>query len=332
MFVFKRKSNIEQPPQNGEPKKNVSERLEDALRNEGNSSDISREAWLNYVKETDGKIDHHDHEIRRLKIKKDINEIGESSHKGFYRECTMTIRFFKHLYEFVIGEGLAPEKVQKYVSSAKKGLIVLGVVALASIGSSIYSCNAMRRTLEQNRDLLNLSQTTKDNTSRLQEVSNSFSNNYVELSKNYTNMFSEIVKLKADLVQKTSEMQKYASNLSESESSNRQFQIALISSNFSTNVNNLADAISDLRKQHISNAENIEYNSNQISNLLMGVCRVSENYGSLDSRLLGLEKRDYGPRMKALEEKGEEYNKRINVQDKKIEQQDKRIEHLRRTE
>ena len=329
MFWFKKKQ-VAKPA--NEEKNIISGRLEDALKNEEISLHTSQNALLDYIRKTDSKIEHHDHEIRRLKIKKDIGEIGESSHKGFYRECTMTIRFFKHLYEFVIEEGLAPEKVQKYVSSAKRGLILLGVVALASIGSSIYSCNAMRRTLEQNRDLVSLSQTTKDNTSRLQEVSNSFSNNYVELTKNYTNMLLEIVKLKADLTQKTSEMQKYALNLSESESSNRQVHIASLSSNFSTNINNLADAISDLRKQAISNAESIAYNSNQISNLVMGVGKVSESYGSLDSRLLDLEKKDYGPKMKALEEKGEEYNKRINIQDKKIEQQDKKIDHLRRTE
>ena len=182
MSWFKRKSNIVQPI-TGAPQKNVSERLEDAVRSEGNSSNTSREAWLDYVRVNDERIDHHDHEIRRLKIKKDIGEIGESSHKGFYRECTMTIRFFKHLYEFVIGEGLAPEKVQKYVSSAKRGLIVLGVVALASVGSSIYSYTAMRKTLEQNRDLLNLVDDTKNNTLKIDSVSNYFNTALGELEK-----------------------------------------------------------------------------------------------------------------------------------------------------
>jgi len=331
MAWFKGRSNIVQP-KTEEPQKNVSERLEDALRSEGNSSNISREALLGYVRKTDERIDHHDHEIRRLKIKKDIGEIGESSHKGFYRECTMTIRFFKHLYEFVIGEGLAPEKVQKYVSSAKRGLIVLGVVALASIGSSIYSYTAMRKTLEQNRDLLNLSQTTKDNAARLQDVSNSFSNNYTELSKSYTFMCSEILKLRTELDKKTAEAQRYALNLTESESSNRQFQINSISNYFGTNFNNLSSVVSNLMTESSSNAENSAYNSNQISNLLTGIGKISEGYSSLDSRLLGLEKNDYGPRIRALEDKSDKHGKRIDAQDMKIDLQERKIDHLKTIE
>jgi len=323
MGWFKRKS-IEQPKAE-DPQKNGSERLEDALRSEGNSSNAFREALLNYVKTTNEKIEHYGHEIRRLKIKKDIGEIEEFRKKGFFQEYSMTIRFFQHLYEFVIGEGLAPEKVQKYVSSAKKGLIVLGVVALASVGSSMYSSIAMKRTLEQNRDLITLSQTTKDNTARLREISKSFSNSYAGLSK-------DMIKLQVDLNQKILNSQKYALNLTESESSNRQFQIASISSYFATNFDAFSNVVSDLRRESSSNTKNITYNSNQISNLLIGVNKISESYGSLDSRLLGLEKTDYGPRMKVFEDKSDKQERRIDIQDKKIDAQDKKIERLKRTD
>jgi len=318
MLWFKRKKAIEQP-KTEEPQKNVSERLEDALRSEGNSSNTSREALLGYVKETDEKIRHHDNKIMQLMIKKDIGEFEESAHKGLFQECGMTIRFFKHICDFVVAEGLAPQKVQKYISSAKKAFYVLMGVGLLSIASSIYSYNAMRRTLEQNRDLLSLSQTTKNNATQLQDVLKSSSNNYAELSKNYSTVCSEVVRLKVDLERKTSEMQKYALSLSESEASNRQVHIASISNCFTTNFNGLSDAVSNLRKQSSSNAEHNAYNANQISNLLNGMGKISDSYKSLDSRLLGLEKSDYGPRIKAIEDKSDKQGKRIDAQDKKIE-------------
>jgi len=305
MVWFKRKKAIIQPVIE---EKSVSSRLEDAIKAKGDSSNTYRETLLEYIQSSDRRLEHQDHEIRRLKIKKDIDEIGESSHKGFYRECTMTIRFFKHLYEFVIGEGLAPEKVQKYIGSAKKALYVLAAVAVLSAASSIYSGIAMKRTLEQNRDLLSLEDTTKNNSAAIISNSKQVNKTIGELEKKFYEKSS------LDIAEVENKMRKAFSGII----INKDEQIATLANNnlqLLDQANYLEGIISEQQEQ--VNFSSLQYErhlaqdsadktrietivstmSNQLfkteqkyNSLIENLNKISEQTGGFEGRLLKLER------------------------------------------
>jgi hypothetical protein len=118
---------------------------------------------LEYARTIGEAYNHQKHEITRLKLGQDIREIEEERAKGnAFREMSLTIRFFRHIYDFALEGGLLPDKMKRYVNMFRN-LVIFGtaaaILAVPATGVNIY---LLRKIARENQSLLGLSDNVRN--------------------------------------------------------------------------------------------------------------------------------------------------------------------------
>jgi gas vesicle protein len=118
---------------------------------------------LEYARTMGTAYNHQKHEITRLKLGQDIREIEEERAKGsVFREMSLTIKFFRHIYDFALEGGLLPDKMKRYVNMFRN-LVIFGtaaaILAVPATGVNLY---LLRKIARENQSLLGLSDNVRN--------------------------------------------------------------------------------------------------------------------------------------------------------------------------